>query len=199
MAVLDVVKYPAKVLRKKAKAVKNVDARVQQLIDDMMETMIAEPGLGLAAPQVSQSVRVIVARDDERKFALVNPKIVGRAGRQTGMEGCLSLPGLRGDVPRAEQVTVTGLNRTGKRINIEAEGLLARVFQHEIDHLDGKLFVDRVDEDTLCWLVPDEEAEDGYRMEPTTLANALAELERLYGRRESAIENRVLGDARIRL
>ncbi len=96
-------------------------------------------------------------------------------------------------------MTVTGLNRTGKRINIEAEGLLARVFQHEIDHLDGKLFVDRVDEDTLCWLVPDEEAEDGYRMEPTTLANALAELERLYGRRESAIENRVLGDARIRL
>lgn len=199
MSVLDVVKYPARVLRKKAKAVKNVDARVQRLIDDMMETMVAEPGLGLAAPQVSQSVRVIVARDDERQFALVNPKIVRRAGRQTGMEGCLSLPGLRGDVPRAEQVTVAGLNRAGKRINIEAEGLLARVFQHEIDHLDGKLFVDRVDEDTLCWLVPDEEAEDGYRMEPTTLADALAELERLYGQREPAIENSVLGDTGIRL
>ena len=199
MAALDVVKYPARVLRKKAKAVRDADGRVQRLLDDMLETMLDEPGLGLAAPQVNEPIRAIVVRDDEREFQLVNPKITRRAGRQVGPEGCLSLPGLRGDVARAEEVAVTAINRSGKRVQIEAEGLLARVFQHEIDHLDGKLFTDRVDEDTLRWPVPDEEAEDGYRMEPTTVADALAELERLYGQRESAIENRVLGDPRFRL
>jgi peptide deformylase len=199
MAILEVVKYPAKVLRRKAKAVREVDTRIQRLMDDMIETMVDEPGLGLAAPQVGESVRVIVARDDEREFALANPKIVHRAGRETAAEGCLSLPGLRGDVSRAKHVTVTGLNRSGKRVQIEAEGLLARVFQHEIDHLDGKLFVDRVEEDTLCWLVPDDEAEDGYTLQPTALVDALAELERTYGQREPERESSLLGNARVRL
>ncbi|NDD26695.1 MAG: peptide deformylase [Proteobacteria bacterium] len=132
------------VLRKKAAPVRVVDSLLAQLLDDMVETMHANNGVGLAAPQVGISKRVIVADiyDGDPPLKLVNPRIVERSGHINGLEGCLSIPNVYGDVERAEKVTVKAVNEKGKSVTIEASGLLARVFQHEIDHLDGKLFTD---------------------------------------------------------
>lgn len=115
----------------------------------MIETVHAAPGVGLAAPQIGKSVRVIVADIGEGPIALVNPKIIEKSGSQTFTEGCLSLPGIEAPVERASYVIVTGLARSGKNIKIEAEGLLATVFQHEIDHLNGYVFIDRVKDPSL--------------------------------------------------
>lgn len=132
------------VLRKKAAPVRVVDSLLAQFLDDMVETMHANNGVGLAAPQVGVSKRVIVADiyDGDPPIKLVNPRIVERSGHVNGLEGCLSVPNVYGDVERAEKVVVKGLNEKGKPVTIECTGLLARVFQHEIDHLDGKLFID---------------------------------------------------------
>ena len=133
------------VLRKKAQPVKVVDSLVGQLLDDMLETMYASNGIGLAAPQVGISKRIIVADigDEETgPVKMINPRIVERSGNVLGLEGCLSIPNVYGDVERAERVVVKGLDERGKPVVYEAEGLMARVFQHEIDHLDGKLFTD---------------------------------------------------------
>lgn len=131
------------VLNMRCKPVKRFDTLLVQLLDDMAETMYAAPGVGLAANQVGVSLRVITVDIGEEIFRLVNPKIVSRQGSEVALEGCLSVPNLWGEVERAAQVVVKAQDETGKWRRIEAQGFLARAFQHEIDHLDGKLFVDR--------------------------------------------------------
>jgi peptide deformylase len=165
MAIREITTLPDPVLRRKARKVTDFGPDLQVLIDDMVETMRAAPGVGLAAPQVALPLRVIVieygdpAEEDEppRLYALVNPEIA-RESRETdlGTEGCLSIPGVAGEVERAAAVTVKGLNRYGKPAKIKAEGWLARIFQHEIDHLDGVLFVDRAEK---VWQVETEPAQ----------------------------------------
>jgi peptide deformylase len=144
-----IVRFPNPILHKKAKAVKRITPQIVALIDDMIETMHAAPGVGLAAPQVGESIRVIVVDIGEGPIALVNPKILRKSGSQTFTEGCLCLPGVEAPVERASKVVAKGLDRCGKEIKIEAEGLLATVFQHEIDHLDGFVFIDRVADPSL--------------------------------------------------
>jgi peptide deformylase len=152
VAVREIVKYPAPLLRLKAKPVQVFDKTLQTLIDDMFETMRDAPGVGLAAPQIGESLRVVVVEytDDERedarpkKYVLVNPEIVRESEETvTDLEGCLSVPGLAGEVERFEAVTVQAKNRFGKPIKLKASGWLARIFQHEIDHLNGVLYIDR--------------------------------------------------------
>ena len=134
----------AGVLRRKAKPAGKVTRDVQQLIESMLVTMRAVHGLGLAAPQVGESVRVLVAVVEERVVVLVDPELVRGVGEETATEACLSIPGVVGDVPRAVEITLRGKTRRGRRVTIEAGGMLARVLQHELDHLDGVLFLDRV-------------------------------------------------------
>ncbi|GAB4314846.1 MAG: peptide deformylase [Phototrophicales bacterium] len=156
MTILDIIQPDNPILRKKAVKVTSFDAKFQKLVDDMIETMIAAPGVGLAAPQVAVSQRLIVVRlpdDEESKkeygkeagvlYVVANPKIIKTSKEMVeGIEACLSIPGFYGDVDRYQMVVVTGQDRTGKPIRIKAKGWLARVFQHEIDHLDGRLFID---------------------------------------------------------
>jgi peptide deformylase len=149
MAVLEIKKYPEKVLKQKAKPVSSFDEELQTLIDDMIETMYAAPGVGLAAPQVGKSSRlaVIDISSREHKFpliVLINPVIVNCEGEIEFEEGCLSLPEYTAKVKRAEKVVVSALDREGKGITIEGSDLLAVALQHEIDHLDGMLLIDRI-------------------------------------------------------
>ncbi|MBV8245356.1 MAG: peptide deformylase [Candidatus Eremiobacteraeota bacterium] len=138
-------------LRKVAKKVRPAeldDALFQQLLDDMFVTMYEAPGIGLAAPQVDVSKRVFTidlqdGDPDHGPFVVVNPKFVERRGEVESLEGCLSVPGLVGEITRSEFVTVIGLDRDGKKIRLEGDGLFARCLQHEIDHLDGVLYIDR--------------------------------------------------------
>ena len=155
MAILDIVTFPEPSLRLKAKQVTKFDSELQTLVESMFETMRDAPGVGLAALQIGQSLRLVVVEytDDEdenarpKKYVLVNPEIVKRSEEMvTDIEGCLSLPGLAGTVERHEAVTIKAKNRFGKPLKIEAEGWLARIFQHEIDHLDGVLYIDRAEE-----------------------------------------------------
>ncbi|MDR7483828.1 MAG: peptide deformylase [Armatimonadota bacterium] len=147
----------AAVLRRRAKPVGRVTRQIQHLIEQMFATMRAARGLGLAAPQVGESVRVLVAQVEDRTVALVDPEILSADGEETATEACLSIPGVLGDVPRAAVITVRGRNRRGRRVTIHADGLLARVLQHEIDHLDGILFLDRVrDRSTIRVITPEE-------------------------------------------
>lgn len=143
MPVLDIKKQGDPVLRQKAKQVAQVDTPLKRLLDDMVETMYAARGIGLAAPQVGISKRVIVVDIGDGPIRMVNPRIVATGEEEEeATEGCLSIPGVLGEVWRAYTVTVRGLDENGKPVKIDAEGLLARVFQHEIDHLDGRLFID---------------------------------------------------------
>lgn len=143
MAVRQVKRYQENpVLRKKAAEVKNVDGLTLQLLDDMVETMYAQNGIGLAAPQIAISRRIIVADIGDGPIKAINPKILQKEGAVWGLEGCLSIPNVYGEVERAEKVTVRYTDEKGKIQKLETDGLLARVFQHEIDHLDGKLFID---------------------------------------------------------
>lgn len=154
MAIRKIVTVPEPVLRKKARKVTEFGADLQTLIDDMVETMRQAPGVGLAAPQIDVPLRVIVVEfgDDEdddaplKLYTVINPEI-SRMDVETevGTEGCLSIPGYVGDVERPIAITVKGLNRRGQPIKIKAEGWLARIFQHEIDHLEGVLFIDRAE------------------------------------------------------
>ncbi len=134
----------AAILRRRAQPVRTVTRDVQVLIDRMFATMRAARGLGLAGPQVGASRRVIVVEVEGRRFALVDPEIQRQGGEEVSTEACLSIPGLLGDVPRAQHVVVRARNRRGRWVTVEGAGLLARVLQHEIDHLDGVLFTDRV-------------------------------------------------------
>ncbi len=149
MAVLEIKKYPDKVLSEKTTPVNEFDSELQKLIDDMIETMYAAPGIGLAANQVGVSKRVAVidvnATDEKSSlFVLVNPEIVHKEGANDSEEGCLSIPGYTTVIKRADEVKVEGLDRHGRPIEIEGSGLLARALQHEIDHLDGVLLIDRI-------------------------------------------------------
>jgi peptide deformylase len=166
MAVRPIVQADDPLLRKKSKKVKRFGRALQNLIDDMVETMHAVHGLGLAAPQIGVSQQVIVIQLPENEedpqsgklYVLCNPEIVKTAGEEESEEGCLSVPGFVGDVRRAAAVTVKGLDRHGKKIRIKAEGLLARAFQHEIDHINGALYIDRVDSpEKIRRIVPVEE------------------------------------------
>ena len=149
MALLQILEFPDPRLRNRAQPVAQVDAALRTLIDDMFETMYAAPGIGLAATQVNVAKRVLVIDLSERQnepLALVNPEILQRAGVEETEEGCLSVPGYFDKVTRAEQIRVRALDRDGKQIEFDADGLLAVCIQHEIDHLDGKLFVDYLSE-----------------------------------------------------
>jgi peptide deformylase len=146
MAVLQIRLYPDPVLREAAAPVADVDDSVRKLVADMTETMRAAPGVGLAAPQVGVQRRVLVYSlgTEEPVLALVNPEIVDSSGEQVDDEGCLSIPGLTYPVPRAERIRVRGLDADGQPVSLEAEEFEARVIQHEVDHLDGVLFLDRL-------------------------------------------------------
>ncbi|MBI4849468.1 MAG: peptide deformylase [Nitrospirae bacterium] len=149
MSVREIVKYPEKVLREKTGPVKDIDSALQNLIDDMIETMYAAPGVGLAANQVGVSKQITVIDVSLREeniplIVLVNPEIVHLEGEIEAEEGCLSIPDYTTVLKRAMKVVVRGFDRHGKPVEIEAEGLLARALQHEIDHLNGKLFIDRM-------------------------------------------------------
>ena len=164
MAVLPIVRVPQPVLREKTKKVKKVDASIQKLIDDMIETMHDAPGVGLAANQVGVPLRIAVMQvPGDEVIALVNPEIVKRSGIRECEEGCLSLPGYKGVVPRSEKVVVKGLDRNGKPVRIHADELLAEIIEHECGHLDGQLYFDLLDSiDKLIPVRPGEdEEEDG--------------------------------------
>lgn len=154
MPLLDIVSIPEQVLRKKARKVTEFGSDLQNLINDMVETMRQAPGVGLAAPQVNVSSRVIVVEfgdeeDEEapkKLYTLVNPEIIrSSTEKEMGIEGCLSIPDFIGEVERNSEVTIKAQNRRGQPVRIKAEGWLARIFQHEIDHLEGVLFIDRAD------------------------------------------------------
>ncbi|CAM4027643.1 peptide deformylase [Bacillus manliponensis] len=146
MATLEIVKHPNEVLETPCQRVMNFDKKLVKLLKDMYETMLLADGVGLAAPQVGVSLQVAIVDigDDTGKIELINPVILERRGKQVGPEGCLSFPGLYGDVERAEYVKVRAQNRRGKVFLIEAEGFFARAIQHEIDHLEGVLFTSKV-------------------------------------------------------
>jgi len=152
MSIRKVIKLPHPILRRTAHKVEKFDKDLQKLVDDMIETMRDEPGVGLAAPQINLSQRLIVVEypeDDSvpdakaKVFVVANPEIIEKSNETvSGIEGCLSVPNLYGQVERAEAITVAGQNQRGDAIKIKAIGWLARIFQHEIDHLNGVLFVD---------------------------------------------------------
>jgi peptide deformylase len=145
----EIVRYGDPVLRKKTEDVAEFDDEIRALITRMYIVMAEARGLGLAAPQVGVSKRIFTYDIGEGPHAMINGKILRTSGEEVSSEGCLSIPGLQGDVARAERVTIAGIDENGDKVKIKAEGLLARVFQHETDHLDGTMFVDRADPDTL--------------------------------------------------
>jgi len=151
-----VYKIPAPVLRQTAVAITAVNKKILQLADRMIEIMKKSNGIGLAAPQVGALHRLIViAPEDYKPTVLINPKVVSSTGEIVMQEGCLSIPGLYGDVLRPEKVTVEAYDRKGRPSLYDLEGMPARVVQHEIDHLEGILFIDKVDVATLHWTHPD--------------------------------------------
>jgi len=169
MAILEIVSVPDPILRRKARKVTDFGKDFQMLVTNMIDTMRDAPGVGLAAPQVAVSQRLVVIEyaddeDDENEeaetatkklYVLVNPEIVERSEEMVlGVEGCLSVPDLVGEVERHEKITVKALNRHGSPVKIKAEGWLARIFQHEIDHLEGIIYTDRTDK---VWKPRDDE------------------------------------------
>ena len=153
-------------LRQKSKPVLTINEDVAELVAHMEKIMRAANGVGLAAPQLGILQRIFVYDAGDGFQAIINPKILGRKGEQVGVEGCLSIPGLQGDVARAAEVVVKGMDQFGKPVRIRGDGLTARVIQHENDHLDGILFIDHADPASLHWVTADEEAEEG--SEPQT-------------------------------
>lgn len=129
-------------MKKVCAPVEKIDRRLRRTLDDMAETMYARDGVGIAAPQVGLSIRAVVIDVDKKRYDLINPKIIFREGSEVDTEGCLSVPEIYGEVERSERVMVEYLNRYGKPQSLEADGLLARCIQHELDHLDGQLFID---------------------------------------------------------
>lgn len=146
MAIRKLVLHPADILEQRCNEVKRFDKKLAKLLDDMYETMIEFDGVGLAAPQIGQPVRVAIVDvdDDNGTIEMVNPRILSVSGEQTGTEGCLSFPGLYGEVTRPNTVIIDAFDRKGRKYTLEAEGFLARAIQHEIDHLDGILFTSKV-------------------------------------------------------
>lgn len=159
MATFPIRVLPDQILRQKSKRVSIIDGSIQKLIDNMLETMHLSGGVGLAAPQIGTPLRVIVIGiPEEEDIALINPKIVRRRGERLVNEGCLSVPGYIGQIKRAESVAVKGRDKKGKEIRIKSDGLLAQALEHEIDHLNGVLYVDYLESmDNLRKIEPDEE------------------------------------------
>ena len=147
MTVLPICRFHEdSVLRQKAKKVSRIDSSTQRLIDDMIETMQQANGVGLAAPQIGVPLRVIVVQmPGEEPIALINPEMINRSGEQEVTEACLSVPGYYGEIKRPAAVTVKGKDRNGRAIRIKAESLMAEALEHEIDHLDGRLYIDYVE------------------------------------------------------
>lgn len=143
MAVYQVVTTPDPVLRQKAQAVDKITPGVLRVLDNMHDTLYAAEGIGLAAPQIGISKRIIVIDPGDQYIEMINPEIIYREGEILGREGCLSVPGMVGWLNRAQKISVKGLDRNGEKLEIEAVDILARVFQHEIDHLEGILFPDK--------------------------------------------------------
>ena len=158
MTVIPIRVLPDPVLMQKSKRVRSIDGSIQRLIDNMLETMHAASGAGLAAPQVGVPLRVIVIGISEKEdIALINPEIIRRAGERLVNEGCLSIPGYVGKIKRAESVRVTGRDQHGKEIRIKADELLAQALEHEIDHLNGVLYIDHLESmDKLRKIKPQE-------------------------------------------
>ena len=149
MAILHICTYPEEILRQRAEPITEIDQEVVKLVDHMAETMYSAPGIGLAATQVGVAKQLLVAdiaprRPESELIVLINPEIVAAEGEVIFEEGCLSVPDYQAEVKRHEKITVRGLNLKGEEVEIEAEGLLAVVLQHEIDHLNGMLFIDRL-------------------------------------------------------
>ena len=165
MTVLEIITPEVPLLRQKAKPVDKFDDELQSLIDDMIETMRSANGVGLAAPQINKSIRMAVIEtlpeeDEEgepiegsrKLFVIVNPEITWYSRKKIpGIEGCLSIPGYLGEVDRAESIRVKGLDRNGKKLDMRLKGWTARIFQHEIDHLDGVLFIDKLTAEENFW------------------------------------------------
>jgi len=145
MSVLEIKKYGDPVLREKALEVDEITPKINKLIDDMIETMYASLGAGLAAPQIGISKRIIIIDgEDDGLLVLINPVLIKKEGKVNEEEGCLSVPGIYSNVERYETVTVEGLDRNGEKIRIKKDGLMGKALQHEIDHLEGLLFIDRI-------------------------------------------------------
>jgi len=163
MAIRTMRHLPDPVLRQKAKRVSVIDSSIQRLIDDMVETMQQANGVGLAAPQIGVSLRVVVVQmPGEEPIAIINPKMVKRAGEREVTEGCLSVPGYAGEIKRSLSVTVKGQDRQGKAIRLKGTGLMAEALEHELDHLNGILYVDHLEsQDKLHKIEP--ETGDGGR------------------------------------
>ena len=159
MAIITIRVLPDQVLRQKSKRVSIIDGSIQRLIDNMLETMHSAGGVGLAAPQIGTPLRVIVIGiPEEEDIALINPKVVRRRGDRLVNEGCLSVPGYIGQIKRAESVTVKGRDKKGKEVRIKADGLLAQALEHEIDHLNGVLYIDYLEGmDMLRKIEPEED------------------------------------------
>jgi peptide deformylase len=165
MAVLEIVTLPNPILRQKTRQVTRFDTELQQLIDDMIETMRAAPGVGLAAPQVGRPLSLSVIEtlpklDEEGNeieesrelFVIINPEVIWRSREELiGVEGCLSIPGYVGEVDRAEKIRVRALDRNGRKIRLRLSGWTARIFQHEIDHLNGILYIDKLTDKENFW------------------------------------------------
>jgi len=158
MAIIPIRVVPDPILRQKSKRVRSIDGSIQKLISDMIETMHSAPGVGLAAPQVGVPLRVaVIGLPEQEDIVLINPKIVRKSGERLVNEGCLSLPGYVGEVKRAVSVTVKGRDQNGKEIRIKADELLAQALEHEIDHLNGVLYIDQLESmDKLRKIEPEE-------------------------------------------
>jgi len=188
MAVLRIRLLGDPVLRKKCRAVDRITKEDRQLIDDMIETMEEADGAGLAAPQVGVTRKIIVVHDQrDRPTAIINPKIVSRSNEIVcGAEGCLSLPRLQAEVKRPQEAVVRGRGVNGKPLEIAGSDIRGRAILHELDHLDGRLYIDVMEPDTLSWITHREDEETGEEevvLEPTTLEEAEARF-RLLARRQ---------------
>ena len=172
MTLLDIVTLPDKILRNRTRSISNYDAQLQLLIDDMIETMRDAPGVGLAAPQIGQSIKLTVIEtlaevdeegneieDSRDLYVITNPEIVSTSRSMVdGIEGCLSIPGYLGEVERHESIRVRAQDRHGKKIKLRLDGWTARIFQHEIDHLNGVLYIDRLTGQENFWTEEEFEA-----------------------------------------
>ena len=195
MATKEILYADNAILRQKSMKVRNTGEKsLQQLIDDLFDTMYEGHGVGLAAPQIGVPLRVLVIdiREDE-PIALINPQVVKRTGERILEEGCLSIPGWRGEVKRSVAVTVKGLNREGKEIRIKADNdLLAQALEHEIDHLDGILYIDHLTSPDKLWKIPpkeeaDEEDEEDETNEESGESEESEESEELVGSSTAAL------------
>jgi len=162
MAVLPICHLPDPVLKRKAKRVPSVDSSIQRLVDDMVETMQQANGVGLSAPQVGISLRVVVLQmPGTEPIAIINPKIVRRTGEREVTEGCLSIPGYAGEIKRSVSVTVKGQTRQGKAIRLKATGLMAEALEHELDHLNGILYIDHIESQDKLYKIEAETQDRG--------------------------------------